>query len=119
MRVFSNSIHPLCSVLQYSRAPETDPSFIRPLPVLEMTMEYLLSLINIPYPTPPSFLTQSGDQSPQAKLQALQQHGGGTRHLLALHSFLWDRMRAVRADLRMQHLFGPEGIEMHERMVSE
>ena len=74
-------------------------------------MDYLLSLLSIPYPTPPSFLEASQPSSQPV------QPGSDTRHLLALHSFLWDRMRAVRADLRMQHLFGAEGIEMHERMV--
>lgn len=37
--------------------------------------------------------------------------------LLAVHSFLWDRMRAVRMDLRMQHIFTKDAIAMHEQMV--
>lgn len=38
--------------------------------------------------------------------------------LLSVHNFLWDRMRAVRMDLRMQHIFGEDSITMHEQMVS-
>jgi len=76
-------------VLQYTRTPSREPHLIRPLPVLQVTMNYLLSLINQDY-----------DEG-----------------LLRLHSFLWDRMRAVRMDLRMQHVFNREAITMHEQMV--
>jgi hypothetical protein len=54
-----------------------------------MTMDHLLSLINQGY----------------------------SEELLKIHSFLWDRMRAVRMDLRMQHIFNREAITMHEQMV--
>lgn len=77
------------AVKKYTRTPSREPHLIRPLPVLQMTMNYLLSLIN-----------QGYDEG-----------------LLRLHSFLWDRMRAVRMDLRMQHIFNREAITMHEQMI--
>jgi len=78
------------AILQYTRTPSREPHLIRPLPVLQVTMNYLLSLINQVY----------------------------DERLLRLHSFLWDRMRAVRMDLRMQHIFNREAITMHEQMVN-
>eukprot|EP00897_Mesotaenium_endlicherianum_P010304 jgi/Mesen1/9301/ME000060S08738 len=78
------------AVKKYTRTPERDPALIRPLPVLERTMGYLLSLLDVPH---------------------------GADELLAIHSFLWDRMRAVRMDLRMQHLFTDAAIRMHEQMI--
>ena len=36
---------------------------------------------------------------------------------LGLYNFLWDRMRAIRMDLRMQHFFNQEAISMLEQMV--
>lgn len=36
---------------------------------------------------------------------------------LRLYNFLWDRMRAIRMDLRMQHIFNREAINMLEQMV--
>lgn len=75
---------------KYTRTPERSPEAIRPLPVLQQSMSYMLSLLDRPY--------NEGD-------------------LLGHHSFLWDRMRAVRMDLRMQHLFGAEAIQMHEQMI--
>lgn len=77
-------------VVQYTRTPSREPHMIRPLPVLQMTMDHLLGLINRDY----------GEE------------------LLSIHSFLWDRMRAVRMDLRMQHIFNREAITMHEQMVN-
>lgn len=53
------------------------------------SMDYLLELLNKPY----------GDD------------------FLGLYNFLWDRMRAIRMDLRMQHIFNLEAISMLEQMV--
>ncbi|KAH9765445.1 SAC3 family protein B [Citrus sinensis] len=36
---------------------------------------------------------------------------------LGLYNFLWDRMRAIRMDLRMQHIFNQEAITMLEQMI--
>lgn len=52
-------------------------------------MDYLLNLLNQPYDD----------------------------KFLGLYNFLWDRMRAVRMDLRMQHIFNLEAITMLEQMV--
>ena len=76
-------------LLQYNRTAERDADLIRPLPVLQKTMEYLLSLLDHTY-----------DDS-----------------FLGLYNFLWDRMRAIRMDLRMQHFFNQEAISMLEQMV--
>jgi hypothetical protein len=79
----------MCLLLQYNRTAERDADLIRPLPVLQKTMEYLLSLLDHTY-----------DDS-----------------FLGLYNFLWDRMRAIRMDLRMQHFFNQEAISMLEQMV--
>lgn len=62
---------------------------IRPMPILQKTMDYLLNLLEQPY----------GES------------------FLRLYNFLWDRMRAIRMDLRMQHIFNREAINMLEQMV--
>eukprot|EP00850_Spirogloea_muscicola_P004355 SM000018S03720 [mRNA] locus=s18:1075118:1082188:+ [translate_table: standard] len=80
------------AVKKYTRTALREEVLIRPMPVLHATMGHLLSLLDRPY-------------APEAEL-------------LPLHSFLWDRMRAVRMDLRMQHLFNAEAMMMHEQMVS-
>uniref|UniRef100_A0A453AWR6 SAC3/GANP/THP3 conserved domain-containing protein n=1 Tax=Aegilops tauschii subsp. strangulata TaxID=200361 RepID=A0A453AWR6_AEGTS len=36
---------------------------------------------------------------------------------MGLYNFLWDRMRAIRMDLRMQHFFNQEAISMLEQMI--
>ncbi|CAM6115629.1 unnamed protein product [Calypogeia fissa] len=77
------------AVKKYTRTAEKDAVLIRPLLVLEKTMGHLLSLLD-------------------------RDHEDD---LLAVHSFLWDRMRAVRMDLRMQHIFTEEAIVMHEQMI--
>lgn len=77
------------AVKKYTRTASREPPLIRPLPVLQMTMDHLLTLINQGY----------------------------SEELLKIHSFLWDRMRAVRMDLRMQHIFNREAITMHEQMI--
>ena len=58
--------------------------------MLQRTVDYLLNLLNHPYDD----------------------------RLLGLYNFLWDRMRAVRLDLRMQHIFNRDAIEMLEKMVT-
>nr|CAB3455156.1 unnamed protein product [Digitaria exilis] len=79
----------LLAVKKYNRTAERDADLIRPLPVLQKTMDYLLSLLDHTY-----------DDS-----------------FLSLYNFLWDRMRAIRMDLRMQHFFNQEAISMLEQMI--
>ncbi|CAN6176436.1 unnamed protein product [Urochloa humidicola] len=79
----------LLAVKKYNRTAERDADLIRPLPVLQKTMDYLLSLLDHTY-----------DDS-----------------FLGLYNFLWDRMRAIRMDLRMQHFFNQEAISMLEQMI--
>lgn len=59
------------------------------MPVLLKTIDYLLNLLDQPYDD----------------------------RFLGLYNFLWDRMRAVRMDLRMQHIFDLEAVKMLEQMV--
>ncbi|KAG6554516.1 hypothetical protein Mapa_003895 [Marchantia paleacea] len=77
------------AVKKYTRTAEKSAVLIRPLPVLKSTMIHLLSLLE-------------------------RDHEDD---LLSVHNFLWDRMRAVRMDLRMQHIFGEDSITMHEQMI--
>ncbi|BFI04063.1 nuclear mRNA export protein SAC3 [Marchantia polymorpha subsp. ruderalis] len=77
------------AVKKYTRTAEKSAVLIRPLPVLKSTMTHLLSLLE-------------------------RDHEDD---LLSVHNFLWDRMRAVRMDLRMQHIFGEDSITMHEQMI--
>lgn len=76
-------------IFQYTRTAEREANLIRPLPILQKTMDYLLELLDQPY-----------DDG-----------------FLGLYNFLWDRMRAIRMDLRMQHIFNLEAITMLEQMV--
>lgn len=76
-------------LFQYNRTAEREAELIRPMPILQKTMGYLLNLLNQPY-----------DDS-----------------FLGLYNFLWDRMRAIRMDLRMQHIFSLGAVEMLEQMV--
>lgn len=75
--------------LQYTRTAEREAELIRPLPILQKTIDYLLNLLDGPYDD----------------------------RFLGLYNFLWDRMRAIRMDLRMQHIFNLEAITMLEQMV--
>ncbi|XP_048555029.1 SAC3 family protein B isoform X2 [Triticum urartu] len=84
-----NQTTELLAVKKYTRTAERDAELIRPLPVLQKTMSYLLSLLDHTY-----------DDS-----------------FLGLYNFLWDRMRAIRMDLRMQHFFNQEAISMLEQMI--
>lgn len=58
--------------------------------ILQKTMDYLLDLLDRPY----------------------------NDRFLSIYNFLWDRMRAIRMDLRMQHIFNEEAISMLEQMVN-
>ncbi|XP_044964628.1 SAC3 family protein B isoform X1 [Hordeum vulgare subsp. vulgare] len=84
-----NQTTELLAVKKYTRTAERDADLIRPLPVLQKTMSYLLSLLDHTY-----------DDS-----------------FLGLYNFLWDRMRAIRMDLRMQHFYNQEAISMLEQMI--
>lgn len=75
--------------MQYTRTAEREANLIRPMPVLLMTVDYLLNLLDQPY----------------------------SDRFLGIYNFLWDRMRAIRMDLRMQHIFNQGAITMLEQMV--
>lgn len=74
---------------QYTRTAEREASLIRPMPILQKTLDYLLTLLDQPY----------------------------DEKFLGVYNFLWDRMRAIRMDLRMQHIFNQGAITMLEQMV--
>ncbi|KAL5984519.1 SAC3 protein B [Asimina triloba] len=77
------------AVKKYNRMAEREADLIRPLPVLQKTVDYLLSLLDQPYDD----------------------------NFLGMYNFLWDRMRAIRMDLRMQHIFNQDAITMLEQMI--
>lgn len=77
------------AVKKYNRTAEREAESIRPMPILQKTMGYLLGLLEQPYDD----------------------------RFLGLYNFLWDRMRAIRMDLRMQHIFNLEAITMLEQMI--
>lgn len=77
------------AVKKYNRTAEREAGMIRPMPILQRTMNYLLNLLNQPYDD----------------------------RFLGLYNFLWDRMRAIRMDLRMQHIFSLGAIKMLEQMI--
>ena len=76
-------------LIQYNRTAEREAVLIRPMPVLQQTIDYLLNLLYEPYDD----------------------------RFLGMYNFLWDRMRAIRMDLRMQHIFDLQAISMLEQMV--
>ncbi|KAL4205394.1 hypothetical protein AMTRI_Chr01g137070 [Amborella trichopoda] len=84
-----NQTSKFLAVKKYTRTADREAHLIRPMPVLQKTVNYLLNLLNQPY----------DDQ------------------LLGLYNFLWDRMRAIRMDLRMQHIFNRDAILMQEQMI--
>ncbi|XP_027769126.1 SAC3 family protein B isoform X4 [Solanum pennellii] len=84
-----NQTSKLLAVKKYTRTAEREAVLIRPMPILQKTMDYLLNLLEQPY----------GES------------------FLRLYNFLWDRMRAIRMDLRMQHMFNSEAINMLEQMI--
>lgn len=75
--------------MQYNRMAEREADLIRPMPILQKTIDYLLNLLDQPY----------------------------NDKFLGIYNFLWDRMRAIRMDLRMQHIFNQGAITMLEQMV--
>ncbi|KAI9194620.1 hypothetical protein LWI28_007679 [Acer negundo] len=77
------------AVKKYTRTAEREANLIRPMPILQKTLGYLLNLLNQPY----------------------------DERFLGLYNFLWDRMRAIRMDLRMQHIFNQGAITMLEQMI--
>lgn len=77
------------AVKKYTRTAEREAALIRPMAILQKTMDYLLNLLDQPYDD----------------------------RFLGLYNFLWDRMRAVRMDLRMQHIFNLGAITMLEQMI--
>uniref|UniRef100_A0A5B6ZI47 PCI domain-containing protein n=1 Tax=Davidia involucrata TaxID=16924 RepID=A0A5B6ZI47_DAVIN len=77
------------AVKKYTRTAEREADLIRPMPVLQNTIDYLLNLLDQPYDD----------------------------RFLGLYNFLWDRMRAIRMDLRMQHIFNLGAITMLEQMI--
>ncbi|XP_022722839.1 SAC3 family protein B isoform X2 [Durio zibethinus] len=77
------------AVKKYNRTAEREASLIRPMSVLQKTIDYLLNLLDQPYDD----------------------------RFLGIYNFLWDRMRAIRMDLRMQHIFDQEAITMLEQMI--
>ncbi|XP_068331324.1 SAC3 family protein B-like isoform X1 [Pyrus communis] len=77
------------AVKKYNRTAERDANLIRPMPILQKTIDYLLNLLDQPY----------------------------NDRFLRIYNFLWDRMRAIRMDLRMQHIFNQEAITMLEQMI--
>ncbi|CAJ1962317.1 unnamed protein product [Sphenostylis stenocarpa] len=79
----------LLAVKKYTRTAEREASLIRPMPILQNTIDYLLTLLDQPY----------------------------DERFLGVYNFLWDRMRAIRMDLRMQHIFNQGAITMLEQMI--
>ncbi|KAF7837198.1 SAC3 family protein B [Senna tora] len=79
----------LLAVKKYNRQAEREAILIRPMPILRRTIDYLLNLLDQPYDD----------------------------RFLALYNFLWDRMRAIRMDLRMQHIFNQGSMTMLEQMI--
>lgn len=84
-----NQTSEFLAVKKYTRTAEREASLIRPMPVLQKTMDYLLNLLDQPYDD----------------------------RFLGMYNFLWDRMRAIRMDLRMQHIFDQGAITMLEQMI--
>ncbi|GMI95866.1 yeast Sac3 homolog B [Hibiscus trionum] len=84
-----NQTSEFLAVKKYNRTAEREANLIRPMPVLQKTIDYLLDLLDQPYDD----------------------------RFLGIYNFLWDRMRAIRMDLRMQHFFDQGAITMLEQMI--
>ncbi|XVF66336.1 hypothetical protein PTKIN_Ptkin10aG0027400 [Pterospermum kingtungense] len=84
-----NQTSEFLAVKKYNRTAEREASLIRSMPVLQKTIDYLLDLLDQPYDD----------------------------RFLGIYNFLWDRMRAIRMDLRMQHIFDQGAITMLEQMI--
>ncbi|KAK4476666.1 hypothetical protein RD792_015826 [Penstemon davidsonii] len=67
---------------------DTQASDVRPISVLEETLNYLMSLLH-----------------------------SSERPFEVVHDFLFDRTRSIRQDLSMQNVTGDQAIHMYERMV--
>ncbi|GAU44560.1 hypothetical protein TSUD_28550 [Trifolium subterraneum] len=65
-----------------------EASLNRPMSILKKTIGYLLTLLDQPY----------------------------DERFLRIYNFLWDKMRAIRMDLRMKHIFNQGAIIMLEQM---
>ena len=63
-------------------------SDLRPLPVLEDTLDYLLSLLD-----------------------------SAEHPFEVVHDFIFDRTRSIRQDLSMQNIVNDRAIHMYEKMV--
>ncbi|KAG1327789.1 hypothetical protein COCNU_01G017230 [Cocos nucifera] len=70
------------------RTIEQEADLIRLMSVLQKMVDYLLNLLDQPY----------------------------NDNFLSIYNFLWDRMRAIRMDLRMQYIFNQQAIIMLEQM---
>ncbi|KAL1345928.1 hypothetical protein AAHE18_08G152300 [Arachis hypogaea] len=68
-------------ITKYIRTAEREARLIQPMPILQKRIEYLLSLLDQPY----------------------------DERFLGAYKFLWNRMRAIRMNLRMQHIFNQGG----------
>ncbi|XP_010242537.1 PREDICTED: SAC3 family protein B isoform X2 [Nelumbo nucifera] len=84
-----NQTSKFLAVKKYNRTAEREADLIRPMPVLQKTVDYLLALLDQHYDD----------------------------RFLGMYNFLWDRMRAIRMDLRMQHIFNRGAITMLEQMI--
>ncbi|KAK9009400.1 hypothetical protein V6N11_035939 [Hibiscus sabdariffa] len=84
-----NQTSEFLAVKKYNRTALREANLIRPMPVLQKTIDYLLDLLDQPYDD----------------------------RFLGIYNFLWDRMRAIRMDLRMQHIFNQGAITMLEQMI--
>ncbi|XP_057959584.1 SAC3 family protein B isoform X2 [Malania oleifera] len=84
-----NQTSKFLAIKKYTRTAEREANLIRPMPILHKTVDYLLSLLDQPYDD----------------------------RFLGIYNFLWDRMRAIRMDLRMQHIFNLGAITMLEQMI--
>ncbi|KAL6343488.1 hypothetical protein AAG906_024853 [Vitis piasezkii] len=84
-----NQTNKYLAIKKYNRTAEREAVLIRPMPVLQQTIDYLLNLLYEPYDD----------------------------RFLGMYNFLWDRMRAIRMDLRMQHIFDLQAISMLEQMI--
>lgn len=80
---------PSLAVKKFCRTISTnEPSDLRPLPVLEDTLKYLLSLVD-----------------------------NSDHPFEVVRDFVFDRMRSIRQDLSIQHMSNDRAIRMYEEMV--
>ncbi|KAK9266688.1 hypothetical protein L1049_012402 [Liquidambar formosana] len=77
------------AVTKYNRTAEREADLIRPMPILQKMIDYLLDLLDQPYDD----------------------------KFLGMYNFLWDIMREIQMDLRMQHIFNLGSITLLEQML--